>query len=677
MNIKLAQSLIQIKSIEIALEFFKKTLKKHCNIKVNIIQNGLPDLIIEKKPYKQKDSISEPAGYSFTPSKNSTPALLEGESSPGITGGIIYLGEYFAINGKYPGLIKREPIFDLRLASAVSPLYVSDIDAVKRALRSDKALQIWDSWTGQIDTNYPPYVDESAFTKRIDQFAGYVDQIVRYGANGIVMGGMHHMINYERLEKRYLLPLDSSIKLRHRVYYDFFKKIFGLVKERDLILIVSADQFAFLKKIESWIGLITADNPRVWETLTAGIMELFDRFPEIDGIMTRYGQHDEMQDYGSMDVFYSKGKRVDTHTWGDYENRPHDIQAVAKLVETVTKTCLEKDKLSIFRTWTQTEIDLHSRRDLYLQLIEAIPGEIKANTIFSIKRTLTDFWYYQPLNPTLRSSNSSRMIEFECRHQFEGMGIFPTYWGEDNQRAIKYAVGQNVRHIWFWPGAGGWVTPGYPVILPYVSGFDFWIDANVFQIYRLITDPDENGEKTASDFGILKLGRKGGEKIGGILKMAYQACSRIFYTLPYAQIVKWKCQSPCWHMPWLGVDPKEINRVLEVTGKAITTLIEESRKGVDWSIRLEQETSLLIPENDRDIEIVKKIKKSAYDLRQFAELMHSFRILFSTDSKDREKLADSLANYKKTLSNYKKNSNQAITDGFEKYLSQIEKEFTE
>ncbi|GAH89774.1 unnamed protein product, partial [marine sediment metagenome] len=117
MDIKLDPTVIKTKSIEIALEFLRNTMKKHCNMELNISETGSPDLIIKIRPYIQKDSISEPSGYRFTPSKGNTPALLEGESSSGITGGLIYLGEHIAVNGSYPDYIQREPVFDLRLAS--------------------------------------------------------------------------------------------------------------------------------------------------------------------------------------------------------------------------------------------------------------------------------------------------------------------------------------------------------------------------------------------------------------------------------------------------------------------------------------------------------------------------------------------------------------------------------
>ena len=363
---------------------------------------------------------------------------------------------------------------------------------------------------------------------------------------------------------------------------------------------------------------------------------------------------------------------MDTHTWGDYTNRPHDIKTLAKLIETVTEASRRRGKLSLFRTWTQTEIDLHSRKDLFQRLVETLPAEIRQNTIFSIKRTLTDFWYHQPVNPTLSCQGSERMIEFECRHEFEGMGIFPAYWGKDSKEAVKYAIRQGVKHMWFWPDAGGWVTPNYPVILPYVSGFDFWIDANVFQIYRLIWDPEESDEKTALDFGTLALGCEAGEGVAKILQMSYEACSRIFYTLPFAKRVEWKTISPCWHMPWLGVDPREIERVLDTTGESVAELLEESAEGVEWAIKLEREVLRLSANSGADQATLEQMRNSAFHLRKFAELMHAFRNLFCSREENINEVQENILRLRDCLGQYKSESNMVITEGFEKYLEQLE-----
>jgi hypothetical protein len=141
--------------------------------------------------------------------------------------------------------------------------------------------------------------------------------------------------------------------------------------------------------------------------------------------------------------------------------------------------------------------------------------------------------------------------------------------------------------------------------------------------------------------------------------------------LPFARISKWKTMSPFWHVPWLGVDADEVERVLEVTGGAIPELLRESSKGVAWAARLERESLALVPEGSGGAGVVEHVRADARHLRSLAELMHAFRVLFCAAHRGGKEVKEEADRFEAILAASAEDSNLVILDGLREYLARI------
>jgi len=687
-QINVPTKLWKVPLIKVAVLDFKRrvTNRKKCSVSIFQFSDGwkkvdrkgiyLLDYIDEKMigdfeiiPDKLKNI---PESFFIHQDTKRGQLFLIGNGIRGIVYGLFRMVEYLILYDKFPKEICEAPAFQLRLASVFSSLYTYEKEALQKALRPDGCIQLWDSWFKQIDTEFYPFVREDRLSKVIEQFKKYCKRIVGYGVNGIVLGNWLHMTNFDALKGLKIYPEGSIFRKRNKAYEKFYNEIFNYAKGLCLDMYIYSDQFSYTAPMKSFIGSLNCNNPKLWKIYRAGYEEIFQKFPQVDGIMIRYGQHDPSNEYMSLDIF---GKvPIDANKWGDYNGRPHDMKKLARLIKESLRVCNKFNKRFIFRTWTQTEIDLHSRIDLYVKLIDQLKDIDKTNLIFSVKRTKTDFWHYQELNPTLGIGDIEQMVEVECRREFEGMGMFPAFWGEDNQKGLKASLDRGVKHIWFWPGSGGWITPNYPVIVPFICGFDKWIEANVYQIYRLIWDPEEKPEITAYQWGVMNYGPKAGSIMRKILLTSYKVIKNSFYISTYAKNRTWKTMSPIWHMPWLCIDTSELGGIYVICKQNMKSVLEESRETVKESTKMIDLFKLLKTQIPR--KLYQDTLYSLKHLNTFVKLLHHFRSAFlyyyswqENNSREfKSECKTEIENTKKYLREYNQNFGKAITGEIKDFL---------
>lgn len=694
------EKLWKIPLIKMAVSDFKKRIENRKKCSVPICQSSNGRLTADKKGiyllnYRDERMIDNfrtiipipdklentPESFFIHQGATGDQLFLVGNGIRGVAWGLFRLAEYLILHDKFPEEICEIPAFRLRLASVFSSLYIYEREALQKALRPDGCVPLWNNWFSQNDTESHPFVREDQLSKVTEQFKRYCKRIVGYGANGIVLGDWLHMTNFDTLKGSKIYSESSIFRKRNKIYEKFYNEIFDYAKGLCLNIYIYSDQFSYTAPMKLFIGPLNCNNPKLWDIYRAGYEEIFQKFPQVNGIMVRYGQHDFFNEYMNLDVF-GKGP-IDVAKWGDYEGRPHDVKKLARLINESLKVCNKFNKKFIFRTWTQTAIDLHSRADLYRKLIDQLKGTDIANLIFSIKRTKTDFWHYQELNPTLGIGDAEQMVEVECRREFEGMGMFPAFWGDDNQKSLKASLERGVKHIWFWPGNGGWIVPDYPIIVPFICGFDKWIEANIYQIYRLIWNSEEGPETTASHWGVMNYGPKAGSIMGKILLTSYKVIRNAFYISTYAKNKDWKTMSPIWHMPWLSIDISELKQLYSVCRQNVENVLKESHEAIRESSEMIDSFGSLktcIPRK-----LYQDTLYSLKHLNAFVRLLHHFRSAFLSyyrwqENQNKEsfksKCEIELENTKKYLCEYDENFGKAITDKIKDFVSNAEQQFS-
>ena len=155
---------------------------------------------------------------------------------------------------------------------------------------------------------------------------------------------------------------------------------------------------------------ITPDinRPLTQKILRAQIAGIFDRFPQLDGIMLRFGEtylHDTPFHSGSSPV-----RTIQDH-----------IVFINILREEI---CVKRNKKLFYRTWDFGN-NFHNNGEFYLKVTNAI--EPHPNLIFSIKYTQNDFLRMSNFNPSLGKGKHQQIVEAQSAMEAYGKGSHPYY----------------------------------------------------------------------------------------------------------------------------------------------------------------------------------------------------------------------------------------------------------
>ena len=330
-----------------------------------------------------------------------------------------------------------------------------------------------------------PYIDQAKFTEVQAQFADYVQRMIAYGNNGIVMPGFLEFINFDKVGDGFAIyPADSEYRARHLALRAAYNQLIDYAHAMGMAVYLNTDMLALTPPLEAYLkaqfGGLDAENPALWQVYGSGLEELTETMPGVSGLMIRIGEAGTIYNLPGWDYYSALAVRsVDS------------AQAMLKTFLDVVEKDKKEQKLIIFRTWSVGvgEVgDMHTNPTSYDKLLAGIDSP---NLIVSTKLVGGDFYSDLPLNETLRSGDQQRIIEFQNRLEFEGSMAFPDYVAPLNQQAMQTLRAANPRidGIWHWNQNGGPQQAGPMSLYPF---YGFWqnIDANSYVTSRLGWEPD-------------------------------------------------------------------------------------------------------------------------------------------------------------------------------------------
>ncbi len=432
--------------------------------------------------------------------------------------------------------VYRAPAFPLRPASALAPMFA----------RLPEIAWHGDEWNADIDRPFgmiiggfyavSPYqsriqyfspgtvVNERAFRAGVERFKVFCDIMLGLGINGVTLGSVIRLIMLDKFD---IYPENSVFRVRHNVYRKYYKEMIDYAKKLHLDFYMMTDEFIYTQPMENEIGKICPANPRLWDFYRAKYEELFETFPQLDGIIVRLGEIFPSKEYKATDL--SKHSCPDCeHLGGQWDKWRMQVKEIQQIARKYNKTY-------IHRIWTLGDDEIHSRTDLYDKVFGGLP---KDNLIVSVKNTKTDFYAYQPLNPNIGFGDKDQIIEFQCNQEYHGQGAFPYYPGEEWRDQMRQCVDKGVKGIWPWPTEGP--VPIAPIpIAAYFMGFSHWIQANMYLCSRLGWDPSEDPSDIAKNWAAREYGSAASEKMALILQKSYDALKKGLYLKPYAENHVW------------------------------------------------------------------------------------------------------------------------------------------
>lgn len=242
-------------------------------------------------------------------------------------------------------------------------------------------------------------------------------------------------------------------------------------------------------------GNISFSRPFTWKVHRIMIEELFDLFPDMDGLVIRTGEtytHNIPYHCGNGPVDYKK----------DYDG---SIEVHAGLLNMLREeVCVKRGKKIVYRTWDFGYF--HTRPDYYMAVtsqVEPHPG-----LYLSVKHTHGDYFRTFPFNRTITLGRHKQLIEVQCQREYEGKGAYPNYIADAVINGFEETRGSKSPRclndvkdhplyagIWTWSRGGGWFGP-------YLKN-ELWCDLNVYVLAQWGHNPDRSEADIFEEYATL------------------------------------------------------------------------------------------------------------------------------------------------------------------------------
>ncbi len=324
-----------------------------------------------------------------------------------------------------------------------------------------------------------PYIDQTALAAAYDDFDAFLRHSLANGFNAVAFPGFVEFVTFDDVPGVYAEGddhRDKALALR-----EAFAPFWERADELGMKVFLRTDMLALTGPLEQYLtgrfGSLDTENPELWDVYTAGLDELYDAVPALDGVLLRIGEAGPVYDVGGWDYYSALAVT--------------SVDAVRTMLEAFTGQAEASDREVIFRTWSVgvgAVGDMHTNSDSY----EAVLGGIDSPAlIVSTKYTLGDFYSWLPLNDTLEQGSQRRIVEFQSRREFENFGAFPNDLGPQYQWALQQLLAANdkVEGIWVWTQDGGPWRAG-PMTLYLKAGFWQLYELNTQLAASLARDPD-------------------------------------------------------------------------------------------------------------------------------------------------------------------------------------------
>jgi hypothetical protein len=385
-----------------------------------------------------------------------------------------------------------------------------------------------------------PYVDDTAFRRVEGHWRAYVERMLDYGNNAIAMPLLLELINFDRVNGSRSGAGSSSVyapadgfAARHAAVRRYFRPLVDWTDRRGMQVFLSTDMLALTTPLYRYlralapnrgaVGINTSD-PAVWDVYRAGLEELFDAMPSLDGVVIRVGE---------------AGSLYNTDGW-DYRSAMavRDAASLRAMLRGLLPLFEARGKTLVLRSWT-VGVGPIGRLHVDPRVYEAVLGDIESPAlIVSTKYTAGDFFSYLPVNQTLTGGRHRRLVELQARPEFEGSGAFPNFLGDEYAQALRTLTAANPRIVgmYLWSQLGGPLRAGPRSLYP-VHGFWLWTDANVFVASRIGLDRDADVKQLARKWAADRFGADAqlANVVTGLLTDTRDAVRTGFYIRRFAQ----------------------------------------------------------------------------------------------------------------------------------------------
>lgn len=362
--------------------------------------------------------------------------------------------------------------------------------------------------------------------------------------------------------QRYAKNLDHAIRMHKAAGLPLYPFTDILVVPKELM-----DKYG--DQMKDADGHLSIQRPMTQKVVRAQIAEIFDRFPDLSGLMTRFGET-----YLCDTPFHVGDKPI--------RNMDDHVVLINILREEI---CVKRNKKLFYRTWDFG--DLHTSPENYLEVTEQV--EPHPNLRFSVKHSNNDFVRNVPLNRTLGLGKHQQIVEVSLMQAgCYGKGAYPYYIGKGVLHGwTELGPGQGIDQVvktgkldgvFVWPRGDSWSGP-------YLSS-EFWPDLNGYVIREFAKRPGMTDRQLFDEYCLnhLKMTCTDTDKLYELCLLSADATflgihSRLIHIRPW-----WQRDDKItdifklgWWKTWqrkVKLDPKQLDHA--------ALLAEKARCVADW-----------------------------------------------------------------------------------------------
>jgi hypothetical protein len=295
------------------------------------------------------------------------------------------------------------------------------------------------------------------------------------GFNAVSLDDVAHLSDHPWLE--------AEVRARNAVFREEFRRLFVLLRSRQLRIYLTADFLTTSAAVDERLGSRTGAASAWFGEVVAACL---DDFPEVEGIILRIGEAD------GKDVKDPLRSRLAARS----------ARKVNRLLRVLIPLFERRERRLIFRTWT---VGAYLIGDLIWhrgRLASVLRGIRSRWFVLSMKHGESDFFRYLPLNRHFFRIDLPKMIELQSRREYEGAGEYPSFIGWDCERYARELAGaRNLFGFSVWCQTGGWHAFRR---LAFLDPKAVWIDLNTTAIVRIFKDGASVEEVVTSFFGPAK-----------------------------------------------------------------------------------------------------------------------------------------------------------------------------
>ncbi|UOQ88224.1 hypothetical protein MUN74_13135 [Agromyces endophyticus] len=336
-----------------------------------------------------------------------------------------------------------------------------------------------------------PYIDETALAEAYADFDGFLRHSLANGFNAVAFPGFVEFVTFDDAPGGPVYADGDDHRDRAVALREAFAPFWERADQLGMQVFLRTDMLALTGPLERYLtdrfGSLDTEDPEFWSVYTAGLDELYEAAPALDGVLIRIGEAGAIYDVGGWD--YYSALKVTT------------VDAVRTMLEAFSGQAESSGREVIFRTWSVgvgAVGDMHTNDASYEAVLDGLDSPA---LIVSTKYTLGDFYSWLPLNHTLEQGSQRRIVEFQSRREFENFGAFPNDLGTQYQWALQQLLAANdrIEGAWVWTQDGGPWRAG-PMSLYLKSGFWQLYELNTQLAADLARDPDADVADITADW---------------------------------------------------------------------------------------------------------------------------------------------------------------------------------